>query len=419
VVTRADQEGRRASGPAVLADGVRRYRRGVDLYLDHAASTPPRPEARAALASWLDAANASATHTAGRRARTAVEEAREQVAEALHCSPHEVVFTSGGTEADNLAVKGVAWAARERRRAIPHLVTTAVEHPAVLEPARWLADRGDVTLSVVPPGGDGRIDVARVLDAVGPETVLVSVMAANNELGSVNDVGALAHALGEHEVALHTDAVQAIATLDVDVEAWGVGALALSAHKFGGPQGVGVAVLRRGLPVEPLTHGGGQDRGVRSGTFAAGLDAACAAALTAAVADRPVLRSRLAAATERMAAALTSVPGVHRNGPADPAGRLASHLHLSLADVDPAALSLGLDRVGVAASSGAACGAGAATASPVLEATGITGTPLRLSLGWDTTEAQVDEATERLTGLFEELLDATARPGHRAAATGR
>jgi cysteine desulfurase len=375
----------------------------MTTYLDHAATTPPRPAARAALASWLDAANASSTHLAGQAARVAVEEARESVAVALGCSPHEVVFTSGGTEADNLAVKGVSWAARDRSRGVPHLVTTAVEHPAVLDPARWLAERGDVTLTVVAPGRDGRVDVEEVLAAVRPETALVSVMAANNELGAINDIAGLAARLTERGVPLHTDAVQAASTLDVDVAGWGVSALALSAHKYGGPQGVGVAVLRRGLPVVPLAHGGGQDRGVRSGTFAVGLDAACGAALTAAVADRQGLRARLLVLSDRLAAAVTALEGVRRSGPTDPAWRLASHVHLLLDGVEPTALALELDAAGVAASSGAACGAGAAKASPVLEACGLEGTPLRLSLGWTTTAAEVERAIDVLTDVIPRL----------------
>lgn len=373
------------------------------LYLDHAATTPPRPEARAALSRWLDAANASSTHAAGQQARAVVEEAREQVATALRCSPHEVVFTAGGTEADNLAIKGVVWAARDRSRGVPHLVVSAVEHAAVLDPARWLAGRGEATLTVVPPRGDGRVEVAAVLDAVRPDTALVSVMAANNELGAVNDVAGLAAALAERDVPVHTDAVQAVATLDVDVAAWGVAALALSAHKLGGPQGVGVAVLRRGLPVVPLLHGGGQDRGVRSGTFAAGLDAACGAALAAAVADRSALRLRLRRLSERLGVGLLAVDGVRRNGPADPAQRLASHVHLSLDGVASDALALALDRAGIAASSGAACGAGATKASHVLEAAGVMGTPLRLSLGWPSTQADVDRAIDVLTDVVPRL----------------
>ena len=366
-------------------------------YLDHAATTPLRPQARTALEAWADAANASASHLPGQVARAALEEAREQIADALDCLPTEVVFTSGATEADNLAVKGVLWAAREQGR--DHLVVSAVEHPAVLEPARWLADRGEARLTVVPPASDGRVEVERVLDAVEPATALVSVMAANNELGAVNDVAALGAALADREVALHCDAVQALSTREIDVTAWHLDALALSAHKLGGPQGVGVAVLRRGLPVVPLTHGGGQDRDVRSGTFAVGLDIACAAALEVARAEHEELDERLRALSDRLVAGLADVDGVHRNGPAEAAWRLSSHVHLSLEGADPEALRLELDRAGLAASTGSACASGAGHASPVVEACGIAGTPLRLSLGWTTTEADVDRAVDVLTDV--------------------
>lgn len=366
-------------------------------YLDHAASTPLRPQARAALRAHLGAANASAAHLPGQDGRAVVEEARERVATALGCEPTEVVFTSGATEADNLAVKGLLWAARESGR--DHLVVSGVEHPAVLEPARWLAERGEARLTVVPPRSDGCVEVERVLEAVTDDTALVSVMAANNELGSVNDVGALAAALAPRGVPLHCDAVQALATRPVDVAAWGTAALALSAHKLGGPQGVGVAVLRRDVPVVPLLHGGGQDRGVRSGTFAVALDAACAAAVEAAVADRHALDERLTALSGRLAAGAERLEGVHRNGPADPARRLSSHVHLSLEGADPAALALELDRAGVVASTGSACASGAARGSHVAAACGLVGTPLRLSLGWTSTAEDVDRALEVLSDV--------------------
>ncbi len=371
--------------------------------LDHAASTPPRPEARAALDRWLAAANASATHALGQAARAAVEEARETTAVALGASPHEIVFTSGGTEADNLAVKGIVWAARDRHRQVPHLVTTAVEHPAVLAPARWLAERGDCHLDVVTPDRDGTVPVERVLEAVRPETALVSVMAANNELGSRNDVAALAAALAERDVPLHTDAVQAVATCDVDVGRWGAAALAVSGHKLGAPQGVGVAVLRRGVAVTPLSHGGGQDRGVRSGTFATGLIASFGAGLDAAVADRAALRLRLTALSDRLADGLVALDGVTRNGPHDPDRRLVSHVHVSLDGVEPSALALALDRAGLAAAGGSACSSGAQDGSAVLAACGIAGTPLRLSLGWTSTAADVDRALAVLGEVIPRL----------------
>ncbi|MDQ3931385.1 MAG: cysteine desulfurase, partial [Actinomycetota bacterium] len=367
------------------------------IYLDHAATTVPRDESRAVLGRWLDPqaglGNASSAHAAGRRARLVVEEAREQIAAALGASPNDIVFTSGGTEADNLAVKGLAWAAAERGRR--HLVTSAVEHPAVLDSVRWLAQHDGFTLTVVPPQFDGRVEVERVLAAVRDDTAVVSVMAANNELGAINDVAALGGALRERGVSCHVDAVQAYASLDVDVTAWPIDALALSAHKFGGPGGVGIAYLRRGVPVVPLSHGGGQDRGVRSGTFAAALDAACAAAATAAAADRPTLRGRLRELAERLATGLMEVGGVRHNGPAEPDWRLASHVHVSVQGVDAEALLFALDQAGLCVSTGSACHSGANRASHVLAATGLDDlASVRASLGWTTTRDQIDAAVE-------------------------
>ncbi|MGH3442974.1 MAG: cysteine desulfurase family protein [Nitriliruptorales bacterium] len=376
------------------------------IYLDHAATTVPRPEARTALARWLDpvteAGNASSAHVAGRTARVAVEEAREQIATVLGASPADIVFTSGGTEADNLAVKGLAWAGAARGRR--HIVTTAVEHPAVLEAAEWLGDHDGFELNVVRPDPDGGVDPQRLLDAVRDDTAVVSVMAANNELGAVNDVATIGAALRERGIPFHVDAVQAFTTLDVDVAAWNVDALALSAHKFGGPGGVGVAYLRRGVPIVPLSHGGGQDRGIRSGTFAAALDAACGAAVVAAHEDRPFLHERLRELSDRLAGGLLAVDGVRRNGPGDPDARLASHVHVSVDGVDAEALLFGLDRNGVCVSTGSACHSGANKASHVLVATGLAeDASVRFSLGWTSTGEEVDKAIEVFAGVVEEL----------------
>lgn len=371
-------------------------------YLDHAASTPVRPAARAVLQSWLDVTgNASATHGAGQRARVAVEQAREQAAGVLGVGPQDVVFTSGGTEADNLAVKGIAWAARERDGR-SHLVASAVEHPAVRDTCRWLAEAQGFTVTEVAPDGDGRVDPERVLAAVSDDTALVTVMAANNELGAVNDVGALAEPLRHRGVALHTDAVQAASTMDL--AGLEVDALAISGHKLGAPQGVGLAVLRRGVPVVPLHHGGGQDREVRSGTFASALDAALGEALAAAAADRDRLAATAARQTDRLAAGLLALDGVTRNGPVDPAHRLPTHLHVSVDGVDGEALTFALDRAGVRAASGAACGSGALKASPVMDACGIEADAvLRLTVGWTTTDVEVDRALDVLTDVIGRL----------------
>jgi cysteine desulfurase len=322
------------------------------------------------------------------------------------------VFTSGGTEADNLAVKGVVWAARARGDGGPvHVVTTTVEHPAVLEPARWLEARGDIELDVVNPQPDGTVAVdavlARVRDGADgrPATALVSVMGANNEIGAINDVATLGAALRDRGVAFHVDAVQCLATLEVSLEGWSADALAVSAHKAGGPQGVGVAVLRRGLAVEPVVHGGGQDRGLRSGTFAVGLIAACGVALEHAVTERDALRTRLTTLSDRLAAGLVGIEGVRRSGPVEPDRRLASHVHLMVSGVDREALALGLDAAGVSASAGSACSSGAAAPSHVVTACGLEGTPLRLTLGRSTTEAEVDHAVAVLRALVPRLRD--------------
>lgn len=374
-------------------------------YLDHAASTPLRPQARAALEAWLQVTgNASATHAAGQRARLAVEEAREEVAAVLGVAPADVVFTSGGTEADNLAVKGLAWAARDRGRS--HLVTTAVEHPAVRDTCRWLAAAQGFELTEVPPSRDGTVDPQRVLEAVRDDTALVSVMTANNELGSINDVAALAGPVRERGARLHTDAVQAAGTQDL--RGLDVDALALSGHKIGAPTGVGIALLRRGVPVVPLHHGGGQDREVRSGTFAAALDAAMGAAAKATAADRDRFAAAARSQTDRLAEGLLALDGVRRHGPSDPSRRLPTHLHVGIDGVVGESLTFALDRAGLQAASGAACGSGALKASHVLEACGVDADAvLRLTVGWTTTDAEVDRALDVLVDAITRLRQGT------------
>ncbi len=376
------------------------------LYLDHAASTPVRPQARAAVSTWLQDSgsevlgNPSAGHAAGRAARVAVETAREQVATALGARPADVVFTSGGTEADNLAVKGLAWAgAREGRR---HVVVSGVEHAAVRNPARWLTGHG-FTLTEVAPTSDGRVAVEAILDAVTDQTAVVSVMMANNEVGTCNDVEGLAAALVDRPAVLHTDAIQAVATRDVRLVE-GLDAMSVSGHKFGAPQGVGAVVLRRGVGVEPLLHGGGQDRGVRSGTFAAALDAALGAGIEAAVADRDRVAATARAQTDRIRTAVEGMDGVHVHGTDDPDMRLPTHVHLGLDGVDAELLTFGLDQAGLCASTGSACSSGAQAASHVVRACGIDDDAvLRLSVGWTTTDEEVDHAIDVLDTVVSRL----------------
>ncbi len=399
-----------SSGVAGPAGGAAApARRGATLrpviYLDHAATTPLDPAAAEAMAPWLDGrpANPSAVHAAGRAARAAVEAAREQVAGALGVAPLDVLFTSGGTEADNAAVLGLARAAREAGRGA-HIVTTAIEHHAVLDAARWLAEREGFALTVVPPEPDGVVDAERVLAAVRHDTVLASVMVANNELGTLQPIGAIGAGLAERGVPLHVDAVQAFGRAELALERWGVAAAALSAHKFGGPTGAGVLVLRRDVACLPTSLGGGQERGLRSGTLHTAGIVGCGAAAALAAQRMATDVERLAARRDRLAVRLLAIDGVTRNGHAT--ARLPHNLHVAVDGVDGEALLLALDAAGVAVSTGSACQSGAAGPSHVLAAVGA---PLdgvghvRLTVGRTTTTGEVDAAATAFEGAVARL----------------
>ncbi len=380
------------------------------IYLDHAATTPLDPAVAEAMAPWLDGrpANPSSAHAAGRAARAAVEAAREQVAAALGVAPLDVVFTSGGTEADNAAVLGLARAAREAGRGA-HVVTTAIEHHAVLDAARWLAGREGFALTVVPPETDGVVDADRVLAAVRADTVLASVMVANNELGTIQPIGAIGASLTARGVPLHVDAVQAFGRAELPLNDWGVAAAALSAHKFGGPTGVGVLVVRRDVTCLPTSLGGGQERGLRSGTLHTAGIVGCGAAAALAARRLPDDVVRLAARRDRLAARLLAVDGVARNGHAT--ARLPHNLHVAVEGVDGEALLLALDAAGVAVSTGSACQSGAAEPSHVLAAVGAPFDGVghvRLTVGRTTTTGEVEAAA---TAFEEAVLRLRAQGG--------
>lgn len=388
----------------------------MTVYLDHAATTPLDPGVLDAMRPFLEDefGNPSSLHARGRAARTAVEGAREQVADSLGVAPLEVLFTSGGTEADNQALKGIAWARRaagggSHRAAggAGHIVTTAIEHSAVLESAQWLAAHEGFDLTVVPCEPDGVVDPERVLEAVRPDTTCVSVMTANNELGTVQPVDVIGPALAERDVAFHTDAVQAFGRLPLDLDAWGVDALALSAHKFNGPKGVGVLVLRRDVPAHSVLHGGGQERGVRSGTLNTPGIVGCGAAAELASSTMPAEVPRLAALRDRLLDGLLAVDEVTVNGSRD--ARLPHNAHVAVPGCDGEALLLALDTAGVAASTGSACQSGAAEPSHVLAAIGAQTegvAHVRFTCGRTTVEADVDVAVEAFTEAVKRLRDA-------------
>lgn len=395
-------------------------------YLDHAATTPMRDEAVAALAeAAARVGNPSSVHQAGRAARKVVEEARELVADRLGAHPTEVVFTSGGTEADNLAVRGLglpgAVDADDRRR----ILTSAVEHHAVLDPAAWLAERGGADVVVLPVDDAGVLRLDALGEALaggqGPGAV-VSVMWANNEVGTVQPVRRVAELAREHGALVHSDAVQAVGRLPVDFAASGLDAMTVSAHKLGGPVGVGALVVRRGVGVEPLVRGGGQERGLRPGTVPTALIRSFAVALDLATAERAAEAVRLAALRDALVAGvLREVPDAVVRGPWPDGGsaaqgwtRLPGNAHLTFPGCDSEALLFGLDRAGVAASAGSACQAGVQQASHVLAAMGVPEAEargaVRFSLGRTSTAADV-EAVLGVIGQVVAMARAAARAG--------
>ena len=392
-------------------------------YLDHAASTPMLPEAvdtvTAAVTAALSAAgNASSLHTAGRRARRTVEESRERLASALGARPSEVVFTASGTESDNLAVKGIWWSRRDADPRRTRILASAVEHHAVLDAAQWLADHEGATVEWLDVDEHGVVqpDVLRAAIERDPSDVaLVSVMWANNEVGTVQPVRRLAEVAHEHGIPFHSDAVQAVGQLPVDVAASGVDALTLTGHKFGGPLGVGALVLGREIACTPLLHGGGQERDVRSGTLDTPAVAGLSVAAALAVERRPELSARLAALRDDLVRrVLDAVPDAVLNGvPVPSAGRLPGNAHFSFPGCEGDSLLLLLDARGVEVSTGSACSAGVARPSHVLLAMGAdedtARSSLRFSLGHTSTTADVDALLQALPAVVERASRAVLR----------
>ncbi|CAN5602474.1 cysteine desulfurase NifS [soil metagenome] len=379
----------------------------MTIYLDHAATTPVDPGVLAAMLPYLQAehGNPSSAHRVGRAARAAVEHAREQVATALGVAPLDVVFTSGGTESDNAAIKGIAWAARAAGRG-NHLVTTAIEHHAVLETAEWLAEQQGFELTVVPVTTDGIVEVDRLLDAVRDDTVLVSVMAANNEIGTLQPLDVIGPALARRQVPLHTDAVQAFGRTHLDITGWSLGAVSLSAHKINGPKGVGVWVQARDLPVQSLLHGGGQERGIRSGTFNAAGIVGCGAAVAMAAQTMTTEVPRLRWLRDRLLSGLLAVDGIGLNGHAE--RRLPHNANVAVDRCNGEALLFALDMAGVAVSAGSACQSGATAASHVLAAIDAPADKahVRMTCGRSTTQADIDTAVEVFGDCVKRLRDA-------------
>ncbi|AUH70222.1 MULTISPECIES: cysteine desulfurase family protein [Gordonia] len=370
------------------------------VYLDNAASTALVPEAAAAMAAaWAHPGNASSLHGSGRAARRMLEESRESIARDLGARPSEVIFTGGGTESDNLAVKGIFEARRREDPRRRKIVISAIEHHAVLDPAQWLADEAGAELVVLPVDGHGFVSpdsVRAALEEHAGEVALISVMWANNEVGTVQPIAEIARLGAEAGIPVHSDAVAAVGHLPVDFAASGLSAMTVAAHKFGGPQGTGVLVIGRDVACVPLLHGGGHERDLRSGTPDVASAAGMAAALRTAVAGCDTDSRRVAALRDRLAGVLGAVDGVRINGalPIEPDLALPGVLHVSIDGCEGDSLLMLLDAKGVECSTGSACTAGVAAASHVLLAMGFdTATArgsLRFSLGTGNTEDDVD-----------------------------
>jgi cysteine desulfurase len=388
-------------------------------YLDHAATTPMLPEVLAAMAEQLGrVGNASSLHASGRAARRTAEQSRERLAAALGARPSEVLFTGGGTESDNLAVKGLFWARREADERRRRIVVSPAEHHAVLDSVEWLHKHGGADVTWVSVERTGRVTPEALRDALGTgeDVAVASVMWANNEVGAVSDLTALAAVAHEVGVPLHTDAVQAVGQVPVDFAASGVDALTMTGHKLGGPMGAGLLLLRRDADCMPLLHGGGQERDVRSGTLDVPAIVGLAVATDTAVRSRAERAGRLAALRDRLVAGVVAevtdaqlngpplddaMPGSALGGP----GRLPGNAHLSFPGAEGDALLMLLDARGVECSTGSACSAGVARPSHVLLATGAdperARSSLRFSLGHTSTDADVDQVLEVIGPVVE------------------
>jgi len=367
-------------------------------YLDHAATTPMLPEAIAAMSEALSTVgNASSLHSSGRRARRMVEESREVIAEALGARPSEVIFTGGGTESDNLAVKGIFWGRQAADPARNRIIASVVEHHAVLDAVQWLEEHTDAKVTWLDVDEQGRVlpeTLRKAVEQDPSDVALVTVMWANNEVGTVNPMAELAGICAEHEIPLHTDAVQAVGGVPIDFAASGASALTLTGHKVGGPYGVGALVLARDTPCVPLLHGGGQERDVRSGTLDVPAIHAFATAVRATVGGLAERAATLAALRDKLIDAVKrEVPDAVLNGPKPGPERLPGNAHFTFPGCAGDSLLMLLDAKGIECSTGSACTAGVAQPSHVLLAMGADATSarcsLRFSLGHTSTEDDV------------------------------
>ena len=376
------------------------------IYLDNAATTAVSPEVLEAMLPYFTQCfgNPSSIHSTGRDARRAVDAARRQVAGAIGAQPQEIYFTAGGSESDNWAIKGTAFARRNKGN---HIITSAIEHHAVLHTCAWLEKQG-FEVTYLPVDEFGRVRVEDVEKAITDKTILITIMAANNEIGTIQpieEIGRLAHDKG---ILFHTDAVQAIGAMPIDVNAMHIDMLSMSGHKFHGPKGIGALYIRKGVKIDQYLHGGAQERGQRAGTENLAGIVGMGKAIEIATQHLEENARRLTALRDKLIdGILAEIPDVRLNG--HRTQRLPNNVNVSVRYVEGEALLLRLDLAGIAGSSGSACTSGSLDPSHVLLAIGlpheIAHGSLRLSLGADTTEAEIDEVLDKLPGIVKNLRD--------------
>ena len=385
------------------------------IYLDNAATTAICPEALAAMLPCFGEhfGNASSIHSTGRDARKLLEEARRTVADALGAKPAEIYFTSGGSESDNWAIKGTAFANRKKGN---HIITSQIEHHAVLHTCQWLEKQG-FEVTYLPVDEFGMVNPADVEAAITDQTILISIMAANNEIGTIEPIPEIGKIAKAHKIPFHCDAVQAVGAIPVNVDSWNVDMLSLSGHKFHGPKGVGALYIRTGTKVDQFMHGGAQERGKRAGTEKVPGSAAMAEALKETAGAMAVNAARQSAMRDRLIEGLSRIPHSALNG--DPVKRLPGNVNFCFEGIEGESLLLLLDDKGICASSGSACTSGSLDPSHVLLAIGrvhdVAHGSLRLTLGEDITEEQTDyiiksvrEVVEYLRGFSPIWRDLTA-----------
>lgn len=374
------------------------------VYLDNAATTPLDASVYEAMKPYFEIqyGNPSSLYQTGRETRKAVDEARKKTAAAINCLPNELYFTSGGTESDNWALKGAAFANRAKGN---HIITSAVEHHAVMHTLAWLEKQG-FEVSYLPVDEEGRISPESVKNAITDQTILISVMMANNEIGTLEPIAQIGALAREHKILFHTDAVQAVGAVPVDVKALNVDMLSLSAHKFHGPKGIGALYIRSGARVDPLLHGGAQERSRRAGTENVALIVGLGAAIESACQKREENALKISALRDYMIAeVLSRIPETRLNG--DPHNRLPNNLNISIRYIEGEALLLRLDMLGIAASTGSACASGALDPSHVLLAIGLTHEiahgSVRFTLSASTTKEEIDWTLKQLCEIVKSL----------------